>query len=551
MSVVNDNNAHEAVIADRMITPVAVIAADSTLQYINPAGALTLGQERGWLLGRRMLDLVHPDDRPRVDVELRRVVAGRPSAGSTQYRLRATTTRDWRTFESTVDNLLDDPRVGGVLVSSRDITDEVERADALREAAYSDPVTGLPNRKAIEEALQAVVDEAPAPVAVGFVGLERLDLVRHSLGHTTVDALVRAASQRTRLTVPRSVFVGQFSNDTLALVHRGPGVDDAMEDLWRVVGSIGQTVFVEGHELRPAATAGCVIAETPTTAALLLQDASLALHRARTYGGARVALFDPSLRKAAKTRLELEADLRQAVATDELWIALQPIVTLPAATPVRAEALLRWDRGGAPIPPQEFVAVAEDIGLIVPIGDRVIERAAKMAPTAPGGQILVNLSPKQLASPRLVERIELILAEAQVPAPSLGFEVTETLLIEHFDYAVDVIARIRRLGCPVGLDDFGTGYSSLGYLRRLPLDFIKVDGALVAGIDSDAEARSIVGAIITMADALALDVIAEGVETPTQAATLADLGCAHAQGYLFGRPERPVRPDPSPDGQSA
>jgi diguanylate cyclase (GGDEF)-like protein/PAS domain S-box-containing protein len=540
--VVNGSSAEEAVIADRMITPVAVIAADSTLRYINPAGAMVLGQERGWLIGRRMLDLVHPQDRSRLELQLRQVVAGTPSAGSARYRLRATTARDWRTFESTVDNLLDDSRVGGLLVSSRDITDEIVREEALREAAYTDPVTELPNRKAIEEALQGVLTAGQQPIAVGFVGLERLDLVRHSLGHPTVDAVIRTAAQRTLSMVPPSVLVGQFSNDTLAVVHRGRAVDTAMEDLWRIVGSIGQTMFVNGHELRPSASAGCVVVDAPTTTDLLLQDASLALHRAKTYGGARVALFDPSLRQAAKVRLEFEADLRRAVANDELWIALQPIVSLPSATPVRAEALLRWDRNGSPVPPVEFVGVAEDIGLITPIGDRAIERAAHLAPRAPGGQILVNLSPRQLAAPRLVERIELALAAADAPPDALGFEVTETLLIEHFDYAADVISRIRQLGCPVGLDDFGTGYSSLSYLRRLPLDFIKIDGDLIAGVDSDQEARSIVGAIIKMSEALDLDVIAERVETATQAAALTDLGCPHAQGFLFGRPTRPEPP---------
>jgi diguanylate cyclase (GGDEF)-like protein/PAS domain S-box-containing protein len=542
--MVNEDSAAEAVIADRMITPVAVIAPDSTLQYINPAGAVILGQDRSWLMGRRMLDLVHPQDRARVARELRRVVAGRPSAGSTRYRLRAAAGLHWRTFDSTVDNLVDDPRVGGILVSSRDITEEMARGDALREAAYSHPVTGLPNRKAIEEKVHSLVAGEWQRVAVGFVGLERLDLIRHSLGHTTVDAIARAAAQRTSRSVPSNVFVGQFDDDTLALVYSGSAVDAAMEDLWRVVASIGQTMFVEGHELRPSASAGCVVADAPTTGDLILQDASLALHRAKSYGGGRVALFDPSLRQAARVRLELEADLRQAVSSDELWIALQPIVSLPSATPARSEALLRWDRDGAPVPPQEFIRVAEEVGLIIPIGDRVIEQASRLARSAPGGQILVNLSPKQLASPRLVERIQLILATAQCPSERLGFEVTETLLIEHFDYAADVIARIRQLGCPVGLDDFGTGYSSLSYLRRLPLDFIKIDADLIAGIDTDHEARSIVGATIAMATALNLDVIAEGVETATQAATLADLGCPHAQGYLFGRPTRPATVPP-------
>lgn len=539
--MVNEHDAVEAVVAERMIAPVAVITADSTLQYINPAGALALAQERPWLLGRRMLDLVHPDDRRRLAGELRRVVSGRPTAGSTRYRLRANPAVDWRIFESTVDNLLDDPRVAGILVSSRDVTDEVAREAALFEAAYTDPLTGLPNRKAIDEVLADLAADEPAPLAVAFVGVDRLDVVCHSLGHTTVDAVARAIAKRSRSCVPGSVLVGQFSSDTLAVVFTGKTVDEASGALWRIVGRIGEPLFLHGHELRLSASAGLVIRSPSATAELLLHDAALALHDARTNGGARVATFDPSLRQAATTRLELEANLRQAHANDELWIALQPIVELPHRTPVRAEALLRWERDGTAVPPEEFVRVAEETGLIVPIGDRTIDRAARLSSTAPGGQILVNLSPRQLASPQLVERIARIIAARQVAPSALGFEVTETLLIEHFDYAADVMRRIRDLGCPVGLDDFGTGYSSLSYLRRLPLDFIKIDGTLTAGIDSDHEARSIVGAIIAMGDALDLDVIAERVETPSQAATLAELGCPHAQGYLFGQPTRPDR----------
>jgi EAL domain-containing protein (putative c-di-GMP-specific phosphodiesterase class I) len=339
--------------------------------------------------------------------------------------------------------------------------------------------------------------------------------------------------------VPASVLVGQFSTDTIAVVLVGTVADDALEVLWRIVSRIGEPLFVDGHELRLSASAGLVVRDATTTADLLLHDAALALHRATTDGGGRVAVFDPSLRQAATARLELEADLRRALVNDDLWIALQPIVRLPEAIPVRAEALLRWDRDGVAVPPQDFVRVAEDTGLIVPIGDRTIDRAARLAPRAPGGQIFVNLSPRQLASPRLVERIAQVIAARQVPPSALGFEVTETLLIEHFDYAAEVVCRIRELGCPVGLDDFGTGYSSLSYLRRLPLDFIKIDGTLTAGIDTDREARAIIGAIVTMADALDLDVIAEGVEATVQAEALADLGCTYAQGYLFGRPRRP------------
>ena len=526
-----------------MIAPLAVIAADSTLQYINPAGALALRQEEGWLLGRKMLDLVHPDDRRRIEGELAQVVAGRPTAGTTRYRLRADSSQLWRTFESTVDNLLDDPRVAGILVTSRDVTEEVARETALREAAYTDQLTKLPNRKAIEEALDALVADGDGePIAVGFVTVDRLDVLRQSLGHTIVDALIQTVAMRSRTSLPPSLLVGQFGNDVIAVVLTGGVVWDGAEILWRIVRRLGEPMFVGGHELRLSASAGLVIRDAAMTAEELLHNAALALHHASTHGGGRVSLFDPRLRHAAIRRLELEADLRSAIAADDLWIALQPIVRLSDARPVGAEALLRWTRGDVAVPPEDFIKVAEDTGLIVPIGDRTIDGGARLASRAPGGRVFVNLSPRQLASPRLPERIAHTLAIHQVASGAVGFEVTETMLIEHFDYAADVLRRIRELGCPIGLDDFGTGYSSLSYLRRLPLDFLKIDGTLTAGIDDEPQARSIVGAIVTMADALNLDVTAEGVETEAQATTLAELGCEHAQGYLFGRPQSPERP---------
>jgi len=316
-------------------------------------------------------------------------------------------------------------------------------------------------------------------------------------------------------------------------------VGEAMEILWRIVHRVSEPIFIDGHELVLSASAGLVVPEGACTAEGLLDDASLALHHATTHGGGRVVLFDPGFRRQATARLEMEANLRQAFVDDDLWIALQPVVTLPDAVPIRAEVLLRWDRDGKAVSPDEFIGVAEETGLIVPIGDRVIDRAARIAARAPGGRLLVNLSPRQLASPRLVERIDGILRSRQVAPAAVGFEVTETLLIEHFDYAADTMSRIRELGCPVGLDDFGTGYSSLSYLRRLPLDFIKIDGTLTQDIDTSQEAQSIVGAVIELASALGLDVIAEGVETHSQAATLNELGCPQAQGYLFGRPAPP------------
>jgi EAL domain-containing protein (putative c-di-GMP-specific phosphodiesterase class I) len=221
-------------------------------------------------------------------------------------------------------------------------------------------------------------------------------------------------------------------------------------------------------------------------------------------------------------------------------MALQPIVRLSDETPAGAEALVRWHtRDGATIAPDTFIPVAEETGLIVPLGDWTIERAAQLAHGALGGPVSINLSARHLASPGLAERITRVLASQRLPAAAIAFEITETLLIDQFDYAVNVVHAIRELGCRVGRDDFGTGYSSLAYLRRLPIDFLKIDGSLVADIDTDHQSRAIVKATITMAEALMLDAIAEGVETQGQADALRAIGCQLAQGYLFGSPAEP------------
>jgi diguanylate cyclase (GGDEF)-like protein/PAS domain S-box-containing protein len=521
--------------ADQLLAPVAVIAADNTLVYVNAAAAHAVGREPSWLIGRKLLQLIHPDDRARIRRELRRVSSGRPSNGFTTYRMRADPTREWRVFESIAENLLDDPNIEGILVSSRDITEQQAHERELYDAAYRDPLTGLPNRAEINRRLDEIV-AADTPLAVAFVGIDRFTLINDSLGHTVGDAVLQVVGARVDSSVPATTLVGRFTADVLVLLVSGPAAPEARSLLWRVVERVADPLLIAGHELRVSVSAGIAHKDATATADSLLRDAGLSLHRAKAEGGGRVQIFECGMREAAIARLELEADLRQALARSELTLALQPIVRLRDHVPVRAEALVRWRHQGREYQPIEFVPLAEEVGLIVSLGDWIIDRAAQLAPLAPCGEITVNLSPRQLATPGLTDRIARVLATHNLPASSLSFEVTETLLVDHYDYGAEVLYSIRQLGCPIGLDDFGAGYSSLGYLRRLPLDFLKIDGSLGADIDTDPEARAIVGAITTMADALGLEVIAEGVETEAQANVFRDLGCPLAQGYLFGRP---------------
>ncbi|MEY2451941.1 MAG: hypothetical protein QOD92_1515 [Acidimicrobiaceae bacterium] len=526
-------------VSDRILAPVAVIAADSTLLYVNPAAARAVGHEPGWLLGRRMIDLVHPDDRSRVSRELGQVASGRPSAGVTTFRLRADGARDWRVFESIADNLFDDPTVAGILISARDITEQRARERDLYEAAFRDALTGMPNRAKVFNDLDVRMGRA-APLTVAMIGLDRFKLINDSLGHAVGDDVLRAVSSRLSTSLPDVALVGRLHSDVFAILLEGVHEIESHALMWRLVERIGEPLFIAGRELRLMSSVGIAYKDPTATADSLLHEAGLALHQSKAAGGGRVEVFETSMRDAAVARLELEANLRAAITQRELSMALQPIVRLSDETPVGAEALVRWHTAdGTSIAPDTFIPVAEETGLIVPLGDWTIERAAQLALGAPGGRVSINLSARHLASPGLAERITRVLTSQRLPASAIAFEITETLLIEQFDYAVNVLHTIRELGCRVGLDDFGTGYSSLSYLRRLPIDFVKIDGSLIADIDTDHQSRAIVEATMTMADALTLHAIAEGVETQGQAEALRAIGCQLAQGYLFGSPAEP------------
>lgn len=525
-------------VADRLVAPVCVVASDGTLLYVNIAGARSIGQEPDWLIGRNMLELVHPDDRKRINRQLQKVALARPSGGFTRYRMRGDINKDWRVFDSVADNLIDDPSIAGILVTSRDVTEQIRNELKLYEAAYLDVLTGLPNRARINEELAALIrnDES---FCVAIVGVDRFNLINDSLGHTAGDNVLRTVSSRIESIVSSQVHLGRLSGEYFVLLVREATATESRQLMWRILDRIEESAFILGRELQISASAGVTEREAGATAEALLREANLALHHAMLNGGGRVELFEPHMHDAAVARLELEANLRLALEHKELALALQPIFRLDTGEPVYAEALVRWHRDGKVIQPSEFIPVAEETGLVVPLGDWTLERAAQLVPYAPGGRISVNLSARQLGSPGLPGRIARVLKLYQLDPRNLGFEVTETLLVENFDYAANILHSIRKLGCRVGLDDFGVGFSSLSYLRKLPIDFLKIDRSLVADIDKDPQAAAIVKAIITMTDALGLDVIAEGVEWNEELEVLRDLGCNFVQGYLLGRPFEP------------
>jgi len=430
----------------------------------------------------------------------------------------------------------------------------VDRSDAedrLEHQAFHDPLTGLPNRTLLLDRLgQALLRLARSSgeVAVLFLDMDRFKVINDSLGHEAGDELLVEIARRIERCLQAADTVARFGGDEFVVVcERLRGEDDARVVAERLARALAEPVTLShGGVVVTTTSIGIALARGPhDRPETLLRDADAAMYRAKERGRARTEVFDPALRSHVVVRLETERALRHALERDELRILYQPTIRLADGELVGAEALLRWRHPARGlIGPQEFIGVAEETGLIVPIGEWVIEQAcaelARQRVARAGGPVLlsVNLSGRQLARPELVESIRTHLAAAGIPASLLCLEVTESVLLDDVDASVTALRGLKDLGVGLAVDDFGTGYSSLGYLKQFPFDQLKIDQAFVAGLGSSDADDAIVLAAAQMAHALGMEVVAEGVETELQRDRARELGCDMAQGFLFAPPGR-------------
>ena len=422
--------------------------------------------------------------------------------------------------------------------------------ERIRHDALHDALTGLPNRALLMERLSDAVARADAEgrsLALFFLDVDHLKVLNDSLGHHAGDELLRAIGPRLRAVLRPEDMIARFGGDEFAVLCEGVGDEGhALRVAERLVRAFAHPFEVCGEPRFCSTSVGVVVSDPdgPRGADELLSDADAALYRAKERGRGRHEVFDMGLRDRTTARLRIEADLRRALQDgDQLWVAYQPYYRLPEARLAGVEALLRWQHPelGA-IPPVEFIPVAEDSGLIVELGELVLRTACAdvarwRAASAPDLSLSVNVSARQMALTGMPGLVGAVLRESGLEPTALALEITEGVLLEDTAATAETLLALRRLGARLLLDDFGTGYSSLAYLRRHPIDALKIDRAFVADLGEDGEGdAAIVQAIIGMAKALGMRVVPEGVETAGQLRRLTALGCEFAQGFHLSRP---------------
>lgn len=522
---------------------ITILDADGAIRYESPAVERILGYQADELLGRNAFDLVHPEDLSATSAAFVSALNDPALTPTVEFRFRH---RDgsWRWLEATGTNLLADPAVGGLVVNSRDVTERRESAGRLWHQAHHDPLTGLPNRVLFLDRLtQALTRAEPASIAVFFLDLDGFKVVNDSLGHEYGDRLLVAAAERLTSALRTGDLLARFGGDEFTILQEHvPAAGDAMLMAERLHLVLAAPFSVNGHTLVVTTSVGAVQNSpelaTPTD---LLRAADVALYRAKAKGRSGSAVFDATRDASAMAQLDGERALRQALELGELRLHYQPKVELSTGRLVGVEALVRWQHPiGDLLAPDAFIGLAEETGLIVPLGAWVLGEACRQVMAwdeqfAHAGLLglCVNVSPLQVRHPDLVGQVVGILRETGFPPEHLTLEITERGLIEDTEATDRVVRALKALGVQLAIDDFGSHQAGLGYLRRWPMDMIKLDQTLVADLDGDERSRAVVTAVVALAQALGMEVTGEGIETAAQLAQLRGLGCTWGQGYFF------------------
>jgi diguanylate cyclase (GGDEF)-like protein/PAS domain S-box-containing protein len=506
-----------------------------------------LGVDASQLVGRPISRFVHADDAERARAFITDVAAGRSVTQPIEWRLWDVA-GVWRQMETIAVNLLDDPSVGQIVLTTRDVRERKMLERQLTQVALHDLLTNLPNRTLFRDRVgQALASAAGAQrqTTVLSLGLDSFKNVNNSLGHAVGDQVLQEVSRRLQASVGAADTCGRLGGDEFAVLLDGHSTaEDGLAAADRILAALRTPIELAGKSIRLTASAGVSTAEpNESDASSLLRRAATARSVARNGGGDRVIAFAPTMQDAVEARFELESELRRAIDEDELVLNYEPIVDLRTGELVGAEALILWNhptRGR--IAPNIFMPLAEETGSIDEIGTWVLRtactQAARWAALSPGRvpRVSINLSAHQLADPQLAWTLQAAMTHASATPSWVALELTEGMLMQNGSASLERLHAIRALGVQIAIDDFGTGYSSLTSLEQFPLTHIKIDRSFVAPLDDPGRGSGVVHAIIEIGRALGLTAGAEGIETPTELLRLRELGCGLGQGSVFSRP---------------
>jgi PAS domain S-box-containing protein len=552
------NDGRYQALFDQVSCGVVILGPTGLITSANRAANRLLGHEPEQTGGTRLLDLCHPEDAEREHLDLDALEP--ETTARAVCRMKRAGVDPWFWAELSATRLPD----GCVQAILRDITSEREAASRIRDLAYFDALTGLPNRELFREQIDKAIERCrrvDKPMALLFLDIDRFKTVNESLGHSSGDVLLTEIADRLRAAVRGGDSVGRLTTVAEAQHPASNGLSrlggdeftvvvadldhpqDAARVARRILHALSRPFQVAGQEIFAGCSIGIAVwPDDGANSELLLRSADIAMYHAKNRGGGAYAFFSATMNVASSRRLTLESRLRRALERDEFQLAYQPIRDTRTGSVSAVEALIRWNDGsGRPISPAEFIPIAEEAGLIVDIGDWVLRTACRQGRAwldqgfAPI-RISVNISVHQLRRTGIVDSIDQILFESNLGAESLELEITESSMLDANPNISAAISRLTELGIGLALDDFGTGYSSLSALQRFPIERLKIDRSFVSGVGGNANDEALVSAVLALARTLSIEVVAEGVETEEQARFLTELGCRELQGYLFSRP---------------
>jgi diguanylate cyclase (GGDEF)-like protein/PAS domain S-box-containing protein len=528
---------------------VTVLDADTSVRYASPSVQRVLGYEPEALEGTRFIDLVHPDEKTKVLAFLTGLGDSSEQTGLTELRLRCHD-NTFVTAETLRTNLLHDDNVRGIVLNTRDITERKRLEEQLRHQAFHDTVTNLANRGLFNDRVAHAIERQERdhkPIAVLVMDLDDFKTINDSLGHVAGDRVLYEVGERLKECLRAADTAARLGGDEFAILleEGGDGIQ-AVEVADRVMQVLEAPFNLEDKEVFVRASLGIAVADGQEigNAEEILRNADVAMYMAKERGKGRYQVFEPAMHDTALKRLELKADLQRALEHEEFQLYYQPVIELGSGRISGVEALIRWIhpvRGM--VAPLDFIPLAEETGLIVPIGRWVLREACKTAvtlhgryPGDPTFHMAVNISARQIARPEIVEEVGSILNETGLDPRSLTLEITESAMMHDMELSIERLTALKSLGVQLAIDDFGTGYSSLNYVRRFPVDILKVDKSFIDGVGDGGESSALTAAVIELAGILNLKPVAEGIERTDQLERLLELKCDFGQGYLFAKP---------------